>query len=96
LSPVTKRCYVVCNRSGRILALLPLENLRLRDDAELGWRPLAGPRQIVVEVELTAEHADFALHELIEAFNVDLDRKTGKAHLRHRTNKAAKKARGAK
>jgi hypothetical protein len=96
MSPIPRRCHAVCNRTGRILALLPVQNLRLKDGKELGWRPIARPRQIVVEVELTAEHADFALHELSEAFNVHLDRKTGNARLRRRTNRAGNKARRAR
>jgi hypothetical protein len=96
MSPISQRYYAVCNRAGRILALLPVENLRLRDGVELGWRPMVGSKQIVVEVDLTAEYADLSLDELIEVFNVHVNRKTGNAQLRRRTSATGRKARRAR
>ena len=91
MSASVGRYHVVSNRAGRILALGPAHAARTADGAELGWRFVAGPGQLVAEVDLTEEHVRVDAHELIEAFTVHTDRKTGRALLKRRATARAGK-----
>ena len=81
------RYHVVSDDKGRILALVPVEARRMAGGVELGWRPVAGRGQRVAEIELAREHTALAPDELIAAFSVKIDRKTGRAHLARRGKK---------
>ena len=80
-----KRYQIVHDAEGRILALMPASALATRDGVQVGWRPVAGINQFVVEVTLTAIHARLPSHELLEAYRVRLDANSGKATLLRRT-----------
>ena len=89
----TGRYHVVSDRAGRILALVPARTARIAGGGEVGWRPVAGPRQHIAEIDLTAEHTALPPHELLAAFSVKVDRKTGRAELKRRGRAPAKKRR---
>jgi len=91
MSALVGRYHVVSNRAGRILALGPARAARTAEGTEMGWRFVAGPGQLVAEVELTEAHAGLDADELIEAFTVRVDRKTGRALLERRTGARGKK-----
>ena len=80
----TGRYYVVANRAGRIVALLPASAISRSAGGEVGWRPVARPGQRVAEVNLTEEHSALLPHELIEHFVIQIDRKTSLARLARR------------
>jgi hypothetical protein len=80
-----KRYHIVHDAEGRILALIPAAAPATREGIQAGWRPVAGLNQFVVEVTLTATHARMPSHELLEAYRVRLDAKSGKAALVRRT-----------
>ena len=84
MSEPARRYHVVADRAGRILALLPARATRVGGGVELGWRPVAGARQVVAEIDLTDEHTGLSPQEMIEAFALHVDRKTGRARLKRR------------
>ena len=80
-----KKCYyIVHDREGRILALMPAAAAETKDGVQVGWRPLAGVNQFVAEVQLTAAHARLPPQEFIEQYLVRLNAKAGVATLHRR------------
>jgi hypothetical protein len=85
----TRRCYVVHARDGRILAIAPVEPPASAEGVRLGWRPVAGPDQLIAEIELPDDLATLSLSELLDGFEVDLSAAGGPAPcLRARRDRA--------
>jgi hypothetical protein len=78
-----RRFYVVHDERGRILGLAPVREEQVNERIRLGYRPIPGPGQKVIEVDLTEEHASLLPHELLD-FEVAMDPRTGSPRLRRR------------
>ena len=72
-----KKIIALYNRQGEIISAghmeRPAADVNRVPPREFGVRPGSG--QKVAELELTAEHEKFALHELIEKLQVDVKAK---------------------
>ncbi len=77
----SRRCYLLHNEEGRILAIAPIATVRTNDGVECGFRPVPKAHQTLAEVNLEGEHAELSLADLLQ-FEVVIDAKTGRPSLK--------------
>ena len=79
----SRRCHVVHDEGGRILALGLVAAEAHVGGVRLTSRPIPGPGQSVTEIDLEREHEGLGLHEILERFVVE-QRGTATPTLRRR------------
>jgi hypothetical protein len=79
--PSGRRCHVLHDESGRILALAGTEERAGR--VRFSSRPVPGPGQHAIEIELGTEHDGLDLHDILANFVVER-REPGTPMLRRR------------